>query len=301
MPFVYSPRYFADIGWHVFPITKYRELYDKLCQDHTFRNEQFVEPLPASRAELALAHSHEYLDDLRCLRCNHRTGASELPITTEIIDLFTLAAGGTILSSQIALEHGWCLHLNGGFHHAFSDRAEGFCYINDLAVAARSVTQRNPGARIAIIDCDLHQGNGTAHIFSDDPSIFTFSIHQRDLYPIKQKSDLDIHLPIHTGDEKYCSLLNDALTNIFSTFQPDFVFYQAGADPYINDQLGSLSLSFAGLTVRDELVLNACKKAGAPVAITLGGGYALERKDTVSIHFNTCLAALKCFRINEFA
>lgn len=176
-----------------------------------------------------------------------------------------------------------------------ADKAEGFCYINDLAVAAKFLQQQNLAKRIAIIDCDLHQGNGTAAIFKDDGSVFTFSIHQRDLYPIKQTSDLDIHLPIHIADEEYMNHLKFAIPQIINEFQPDFVLYQAGADPYKNDQLGSLSLSINGLRQRDEYVFGQCKAVDVPVATTFGGGYAYKTEDTIQIHCNTCLAAKDIF------
>lgn len=295
MPFVYSPRYYADIGYHVFPITKYRLVYEKLKNEARIPDKEFYEPEPATEAELSLVHTREYLDDLKNCRWTPRTYYSELPISSEIIELFILAAGGTILAGRLAWQFNWAVHLCGGFHHAFADKAEGFCYINDLAVAVRVLQKEGLVKRVAIIDCDLHQGNGTAVIFQNDPSVFTFSIHQRDLYPIKEKSDLDIHLPNGVTDEEYLEHLRNHLPGIFQKFKPEIVLYQAGADPYLEDQLGSLKLTIEGLKQRDTYIFNLCKQNHVQVAVTLGGGYAFNTDDTVQIHYNTCILAREIF------
>lgn len=291
MAFIYSKHYYADIGVHVFPIIKYREVYEKLIRSGDFDPSDFLEPEPARDDQLGLIHTREYLQDLQNCAWTPRTIYSELPISKEIVHLFRLAAGGTILACREAIKQGWAVHLCGGFHHAFADKAEGFCYINDLAVAARVIQTEGLVRKIAIVDCDLHQGNGTAKIFQKDDSVFTFSMHQRDLYPVKEKSDLDMHLPIGVTDDAYLSHLEKALTQIMVEFQPGFVLYQAGADPYEQDQLGSLSLTIEGLKKRDTYVFETCKKKGVPVAVTLGGGYAFHTDDTVQIHYNTCEAA----------
>ena len=205
-----------------------------------------------------------------------------------------LSAGGTILAGRLALEGGWAMHLGGGFHHAFADKAEGFCYINDLAVGVRALQREGRISRAAVVDCDLHQGNGTARIFSGDDAVFTFSIHQRDLYPAKERSDLDIHLADGTGDDAYLTLLENALPQVFES-RPNLVLYQAGADPYRDDLLGSLALTMEGLRERDRMVFTACRAAGVPAAGTLGGGDARRVDDTVAIHLGTCLAAREVF------
>lgn len=292
--YVYSPAYYADFGPHVFPVEKYRLLYAAL-REAGEPDERFAEPAPASRRELELVHTPAYLDDLQACRWTERTRWSELPLTPEIVRLFVLSAGGTILASRLALERSWAMHLCGGFHHAFADRAEGFCYVNDLAVAVRVLQGEGTIARAAVLDCDLHQGNGTARIFQDDESVFTFSIHQRDLYPEKERSDLDIHLPDGTGDAPYLAHLRRVLPGILERARPDLVLYQAGADPYRDDQLGGLALSLEGLYERDRLVFEACAAAGVAVAGTLGGGYARRVADTVAIHAGTCRAARDTF------
>ena len=295
MAFIYSSRYYADIGFHVFPIVKYQKVFGKLVKEAGLTASNFLEPAPATEAELLLVHTPEYLQDLTDCAWTERTSYSELPISKQIIDVFKLAAGGTVLACREALKKGWAVHLNGGFHHAFADKAEGFCYVNDLAVAAKAIQKEGLLEKVAIIDCDLHQGNGTAVIFQGDDSVFTFSIHQRDLYPVKQKSDLDIHLPIDTGDEAFLNHLQSSIPGILSEFNPDLVLYQAGADPYKNDQLGNLSLTVGGLKQRDKFLFEECKSRNIPVAVTLGGGYAVNTEDTVQIHFNTCESALEIF------
>jgi len=295
MSFIYSNQYYADIGFHVFPILKYQQVFEKLVEEASLNDSDFFEPAPATDPELLLIHTPEYLQDLADCTWTERTSYSELPISKEIIDLFKLAAGGTILACREAFKKSWAVHLSGGFHHAFADKAEGFCYVNDLAVAAKTIQNEGLLKKVAIIDCDLHQGNGTARIFQGDRNVFTFSIHQRDLYPAKQKSDLDIHLPIGTTDEEYLRHLQSAIPGILDEFNPDLVLYQAGADPYKNDQLGNLSLTISGLKQRDRFLFEECKGRNIPVAATLGGGYAVNTEDTVQIHFNTCKRALEIF------
>ncbi len=292
--FVYADGYYADIGVHVFPVGKYRVVTQQL-HARGIIGENLIEPQPASKADLLLVHDQDYVEDLIRARSTERTASSELPISKAIIQASLLATGGTIRACEQELEKGCAINLAGGFHHAFPDHAEGFCYVNDMAVAVRRVQKQRKGIRVAIIDCDLHQGNGTAFIFKDDESVYTFSIHQRDLYPPKQDSSWDIHLKNGVGDEEYLAQLEKAVPAIIEKFKPDFVLYQAGADPYEGDQLGDLRLSIEGLKRRDDLVFDECKKHGVPVAALLGGGYALDTNDTVTIHVNTCLSAVEHF------
>ena len=213
-----------------------------------------------------------------------------------MVRLFYLATGGTIKTAEIAREKGWGVHIGGGFHHAQAAKAEGFCYINDLAVAARHYLQLYHSERVLIIDLDLHQGNGTAKICQADTHIFTFSMHEEDNYPVKEKSDLDI--PLYSGmtDEIYLQKLDDALHTILQRFSPNIILYQAGADPYYEDQLGNLALTKDGLRKRDRMVLEFVQKLNVPIVTTLGGGYALDTDDTVDIHVATCLAHKVAFR-----
>ena len=291
--FIYSKRYFADLEGHVFPIEKYKLLHEKLIKNNLASEKDFLEPEMPSHEDLLLVHTKEYLEDLYKLKSSHRTIYSELPLTKEIVDLFILSAGGTILAARIALEEKISLHIGGGWHHAFPDKAEGFCYINDVAIAIKKLKKENIIKKPAVIDCDLHQGNGTAFTFKDDKDVFTFSIHQENLYPTKQKSSLDIGLDDFADDNEYLSNLEYALNIIFDKFKPDFVFYLAGADPYEDDQLGLLKISMDGLKKRDELVFSKCKKIRIPVAVTLAGGYARNTEDTVNIHYNTCKSVVE--------
>ncbi|MFQ5799125.1 MAG: histone deacetylase [Bacteroidota bacterium] len=289
--FVYSDGFYTDIGVHVFPVSKYRLVYLQLCNLGVIGN-NLLEPRPASQEDLLLAHEKQYVEDLLNARSTQRTSSSELPISKEIVQAFLLAAGGTMRACEEALKIGCAVNLAGGFHHAFPDHAEGFCYVNDMAVAVRRLQRQRKGIRVAVIDCDLHQGNGTAFIFNDDDNVYTFSIHQRDLYPPKQNSSWDIHLENGTRDKEYLGHLEKAVPQIIEKFKADFVLYQAGADAYEKDQLGDLRLSIEGLKMRDDLIFGECKNHGLPVAALLGGGYATDTNETVTIHVNTCLAAV---------
>ena len=245
-------------------------------------------PAPASRAELELVHTPAYLDDLFAARLTPRTLFSEMPLSPEIARAFALAAGGSILAARTALDRrGAAMNAGGGFHHAFADHAEGFCYINDVALAVRAMQREGRIRRAAVIDCDLHQGNGTAHIFGGDESVFTFSIHEENLYPVKQRSDLDVGLPSFAGDDVYLEHVRSCVPAVLDRHGAELVVYVAGADPFAGDQLGTLQLSIAALAERDRVVLGECETRGLPVAVLLAGGYAARTEDTVTIHANT--------------
>ena len=294
---VWSPRYACDIGAHVFPTAKYEGVFRALVAAGDLADDAAaLEPPPTTRALLAAAHDPAYLDDLEALRWTPRTQYSELPLTREIVDAFALAASGTTQAARLALQQGAAAHLGGGLHHAYAGHAEGFCYINDLAVAARTLLDESRVQRIAVVDLDVHQGNGTADIFASEPAVFTLSLHQERNYPTpKASSDLDVGLDDGTGDDAYLAALAPALERVW-TFAPELVLYQAGADPYENDQLGGLKLSFAGLEARDRAVIDGCARRGIPVVTTLGGGYAYRLEDTVRIHATTSRLALAVAR-----
>jgi len=285
--FVYSPAYYCDIGSHVFPVVKFRMLYERLRSDRELRDAVFLAPDPLSRADLELVHTPAYVDDILACKTTTRTMRSELPISEEIIRAYLVGSGGTVLAAQKALETGGAMNLTGGFHHCFPDHAEGFCYVNDVAVAAKKLQVTGAVKKAAVIDCDLHQGNGTAFIFRDDPTVFTFSIHQENNYPIKQQSDVDVGLRDGTGDDEYLEHLRLNIPPILSEFKPGVVFYLAGADPYAEDQLGGLRLTMDGLKRRDEYVIGECLRRGIRVAVVVAGGYAFDTDDTVQIHHNT--------------
>jgi acetoin utilization deacetylase AcuC-like enzyme len=286
IPIVYSPRYLADLQGHVFPIEKYRLIVERLEAEGILG--EVVEPQAATREELELVHTPEYLDDLLAARWTARTASSEMALTEEIARAFLLGAGGSITAARLALERGGpAMNVGGGLHHAFPEHAEGFCYINDVALAVKMMLHEGRVERAAVIDCDLHQGNGTAVIFAEDARVFTFSIHEEHLYPVKQRSDLDVGLPSFAGDDVYLPPLRKYVPQILDKHRPQFVAYVAGADPYAGDQLGSLQLTLEGLAERDRIVLGGCRERGIPVAILLAGGYAARTEDTVTTHVNT--------------
>ena len=294
--FVFHPAYTCDIGPHVFPILKYEKTYAALMRTGLVPEDDWFTPAPASREALLRVHTPEYLDDFFGVRWTRRTATSELPISEEIVNAYALGAGGTILAAEKALERGFAANLGGGFHHAFADHAAGFCYLNDIAIAIRHLQASQSIHRAAVIDCDLHQGNGTARIFHGDDTVFTFSIHQENNYPVKEESDLDIGLEDETGDAEYLTRLEEALPGVFERSRADFVVYQAGADPYEHDVLGGLAISLAGLARRDRLVIEACAVRQIPVVATFGGGYAQKLADTVAIHTTTCRTLIEVGR-----
>ena len=289
---VYSADYTCDIGPHVFPMDKFRLVRDELVAAGDVAAAAILEPAPATAEELARVHTREYLEDLEHLRWTERTMYSELPLERDIVRAYVLAAGGTLLAARQSLARGAGINLGGGFHHASPARAEGFCYINDLAVAVRALLHEGRVRRAAVVDLDVHQGNGTAIVFQGDPGVFTLSIHQENNYPVpKAHSSLDVGLPDRTGDGEYAERLEQALAAVWS-FEPGIVLYQAGADPYRDDQLGGLALTHAGLAARDRMVIEGCRSRGIPFVVTLGGGYARALADTLRIHLQTCRLAL---------
>jgi acetoin utilization deacetylase AcuC-like enzyme len=289
---VWSAGYQCDIGMHVFPVEKYQLVRDALERSGDLARADVLEPPPATRELLELAHDAAYLDDLEALRWTPRTQYSELPLETDIIRAFSLAASGTTLAAREALVRGRAVHVGGGLHHAYAGHAEGFCYINDLAVAARAVRREGRAERVAVVDLDVHQGNGTAHIFRGEPEVFTLSVHQERNYPVpKEAGDLDVALPDGTDDAGYRRALEPALERVWA-HRPQLVLYQAGADPYREDLLGGLALTLEGLEARDALVLEGCAARGIAVVTTLGGGYARAVADTVRIHATTCRRTL---------
>ena len=295
MRFVYSDRYKIDIGAHVFQTEKYGMVRDNLLATNQAIPTDFIEPPDPNMDDIRLVHTKEYVDDMLQLRWSPRTVRSELPLTAEVVQGFMLFASGTVAACRLALEDKVAMHIGGGFHHAFADHGEGFCYVNDIAVGIRKMQLEKRIVRAAVIDCDLHQGNGTARIFQGDTNVFTFSIHQERLYPIKERSDLDIGLDEETGDDVYNEQLQNVVGRILAQHKPELVVYVAGADPFKYDQLGALRLTKRGLAFRDRLVIEACYKRGIPVAPVTAGGYALDPKDTADIHTNTareCLRAL---------
>ncbi|MDP9147684.1 MAG: histone deacetylase [Acidobacteriota bacterium] len=295
LPFkiVYHPRYDLNLGAHVFPSQKYRLIAEKLLSDGIATKEDFVQPSPASDADLLRVHTADWV---RKLKTGTLTASElmklEVPYSPELAEAVWLAAGGTILAAQLALRNGFGSNLSGGFHHAYAGHGEGFCAIHDVAVAVRRLQADGQIKKAMIVDTDVHHGNGTAAIFRDDDSVFTISIHQENNYPAhKPPSSVDLNMVDRADDEEYLAALIPAVQTSLERFRPDIVFYVGGADPYCEDQLGGLSLSKKGLQMRDRQVFEAVRSRGIPVATTLAGGYARRVEDTVLIHVNTIVAA----------
>jgi acetoin utilization deacetylase AcuC-like enzyme len=296
--FVYSDIY--DASWldHIFPVRKYRLTYERLLAEGIAAPGDFREPVAATREELERVHAPEYLDDLDRF-AEIGFGAEEVfeaPLTREILEGVIASAGGTILACRLAARAGAGMNLAGGYHHAFRDRGEGFCFVNDVAVGVAAALAEGLAERVMVVDCDVHQGNGTARIFQGDARVFTLDIHQERNYPVKERASLDIGLDDGTGDDEYLRLLGGALEHHLPEFAPGLVLYDAAADPYCEDRLGGLALTKDGLARRDDLVLGAARDAGACVAVVLGGSYPPDVNDAVDIHVETARRLKQMFR-----
>src|SRR5450432_1938062 len=290
---VYHEQYDLHLGEHVFPSKKFKWLHDRLINTGFAEASDFTAPEPAADDDVLLVHSREWVAKLRSGTLSYQDILQlEIPYSRQMVEAFWLAAGGTILAARLALKAGVGFNIGGGFHHAFPEHGEGFCAINDIAIAVRRLQHDGAIKRAMVVDCDVHHGNGTAAIFSGDTSVFTLSIHQYNNYPsVKPLSSLDIHLADGIGDAEYIHRLSNGYRAALTMFQPDLVLYAAGADPFFEDQLGGLSLTFDGLRERDRLVIWTALSHKIPVAIVLAGGYARCVEDTVTIHANTAEVA----------
>ena len=297
MQVFYSPRYYADIGQgHIFPIRKFELVRDRLLAEGTLHLDDMIEPSPATVEQVLLVHTEDYVSRL----CSGTLTPKELrrlglPWSESLVRRSFYAVGGTIAAAHAALIEGYGSNLAGGTHHSFADRGEGFCVLNDAAVAIRLLRKEGLIQRAAIVDCDVHQGNGTATIFADDADTFTFSIHGANNYPLfKARSTLDIELPDGTADDAYFASLTNYLPTVFA-FDPDLVFYLAGADPHAGDKLGRLALTIDGLRERDLCVLRECYERELPVVTVMSGGYGKDINDTIEIHCNTIRSVKEVF------
>ena len=289
----YSDGYDLNIGTHVFPAVKFRLIRERLLQEGVASVDDFVEPAPAAMEDVLRVHTREWAFGLRNGTITyHDILRLEIPYSSRMVDAVLLAAGGSIEAARLALRDGVGVNLTGGFHHAFAGHGEGFCALNDVAIAIRALQARGEIQRAMVVDVDVHQGNGTAAIFRHDPSVFTLSMHQWENYPeTKPFSNIDVHLPDGTGDATYLKLLERVLVPALDGFKPDLICYVAGSDPYLEDKLGGLALTIDGLRQRDELVYGLARARRVPVMMTLAGGYAVLVGDTVTIHTNTVKAA----------
>src|SRR5215469_1824330 len=321
---IYSDAYYLPIGNHVFPAEKYRRVHDRLISTAVADESDFLAPQPASDQDILLVHKPEYVHKLRTGTLSPREEMEmEIPYSRDLVDAFWLAAGGSILAARQCLIDRAAISIGGGFHHAFPDHGEGFCMIHDVAVAICRLQRDEKICTAMTVDCDVHQGNGTAAIFAGTrtaseplPSVagsmlkstgtkmrgahpgdvFTISLHQHNNYPAwKPHSSIDVDLPDGIGDDDYLAWLDNALSSGLRQFDPDLICYIAGADPYREDQLGGLALTIEGLKKRDELLFRVAKARRIPVMTTLAGGYAQRVEDTVTIHCNTVIAAKEVF------
>ena len=293
----YSPHYYADIGDdHVFPIKKFELVRDILLAEETLIPLQIVEPNSVMDSDVLLIHTKDYVKRLKSGDLTKpEIRKLGLPWSKSLVRRTFLAVSGTIGAARSALNSGVSSNLAGGTHHAFPDRGEGFCVLNDVAIAIRVLQRETEARRFLIVDCDVHQGNGTAYIFRDDEEVFTFSMHGAKNFPLrKEVSDLDIELEDGVGDEVFHDVLSEALERIIQ-HSPDLIFYLAGADPHVGDKLGRLNLSIPGLKKRDEIVLEFAKREAIPIVTVMSGGYSKDINDTVEIHCNTVRAATEVF------
>jgi acetoin utilization deacetylase AcuC-like enzyme len=295
---LFSDHYVIDLpSHHMFPIQKYRMLREHLLAERTLSPEDLLEPTLAAPTDVRLVHTEEYWKQLTSgtlpEKAIRRLG---LPWSEALVRRSRASVQGTLTAARIAIRDRVAVNLAGGTHHAFPDRGEGYCVLNDIAIAIRCLQRDAWMQRMAIIDCDVHQGNATAAIFSDAQDVYTFSIHGANNYPlVKVPGSLDISLPDGTDNDEYLCALEPVIAKILTEFRPGLVFYLAGVDPHERDRLGRLRLTHEGLRRRDELVLQACRDAGIPVAVTLGGGYGKDIQDTVEAHCNTVRAARAIF------
>ena len=325
LPFklIYSDDYYLPIGSHVFPAEKYQRIHKRLLETGVADQKDFVKPQPASDQDILLVHTPQYVHKLKTGTLTAREELEmEIPYSPELVRAFWLAAGGSMLAADFALNEQVAFNIGGGFHHAFPDHGEGFCMIHDVAVAIRRMQRDDKITRAMTVDCDVHQGNGTAAIFAGvrvpsnplpsaapvtvaapaklrsahDGDVFTISLHQENNYPaFKPPSSIDVDLPDEIGDDDYLAWLDNALSSGLRQFDPELICYIAGADPYKEDQLGGLNLTIEGLKRRDELMFRVAKARGVPVMVTFAGGYAQKVEDTVTIHCNTVVAAKEVF------
>lgn len=284
---------------HRFPMAKYRLLRERIEQSSIREHIKLLVPHATTDEELQLVHTAEYISRLLDGKLSdveeRRIG---FPWSEKMIERSRRSTGASIDAGFSALKDKVSVNLAGGTHHAFPDSGQGYCVFNDVCVAARVLRNGGRIQRALLIDCDVHQGNGSAAICKDDDSIFTLSVHCEKNFPFrKTDGDLDVGLPIGTSDDEYLAALNKCLDQTFSQFQPDIAFYVSGADPYIGDRLGQLSLSKSGLAERDRIVFQRCRDLQLPIVVTMAGGYSPDINDIVDIHFQTVSLALEHFKV----
>lgn len=274
---------------HRFPMEKYALLPEQLLFEGSITKEQLFRPEPLNEAEILLVHDSQYWYSLRNLTITEREmRKTGFPLSEALVNREILIAGGTWQAAKYALEFGVALNVAGGTHHAFRDRGEGFCLLNDIALAAELLRYNKLAKKVLVVDLDVHQGNGTAALFTGRSDVFTFSMHGKKNYPHhKEKSHLDIELDDGTGDNAYLGILGEVLPGLIATEQPDFLFFQSGVDVLASDKLGRLNLSMQGCKERDQMVMELAAKHQIPLVVVMGGGYSPRVADVVEAHANT--------------
>lgn len=304
MKVFHSDRFVVPLpGDHRFPMAKYGLLRRAVEASRLLREGELEEPVAATDAEILRVHRPDYLTRVtNGVLTRQEMRRIGFPWSRELVERSRRSVGGTLGACRSALVDGLAVNLAGGTHHAFADRGEGYCVFNDVAIAARAVQAEERVERIVVVDCDVHQGNGTAAIFRGDPSVFTFSIHGRNNFPFRKEiSDIDVALADGVGDGDYLEALERGLRQALAASRAELAVYVAGADAYAGDRLGRLALSRAGLAARDRMVLDHCRRAGIAVAVVMGGGYAADVEAIVEIHLQTVRAAVELARVAERA
>lgn len=274
---------------------KYALLHQRVHEANLVPPEDLITAPPADDRDILRVHLPDYWEKVVTGTLSEKEiRRIGFPWSPGLVERTRRSVGATLAACRSALQEGFSANLAGGTHHAYPDHGEGYCVLNDVAIAARAMQVEGRAQRVVVIDCDVHQGNGTAAIFSDDPSVYTFSMHGKKNFPFhKEASDLDIALPDGCDDGGFLAALQDGLDSVMRSFQADLGIYIAGADPYLDDRLGKLSLTKAGLLERDRLVFERCLDEGLPLAIVMGGGYARQVEDTVDIQFQTVRLAVE--------
>ncbi len=282
---------------HRFPMIKYELIPEQLIRENTCTEKNFFNPDKVDDFTVLLTHQKEYFERFKSLDLSKKEIREiGFPLSKDLVKRELQIADGTIKGVHYSIEHGISMNIAGGTHHAFYDRGEAFCMLNDQAIAANYLINKGLSKRILIIDLDVHQGNGTASLFSSNNNVFTLSFHGKKNYPFrKEKSDLDIEFDDKTNDEKYLKILKETIPKVMDDFNPDFIFYLSGVDVLENDKLGRLSLTINGCKERDRYILDMCKKNSIPVQISMGGGYSVVLKNIIEAHSNTFRLAQEIF------
>ncbi len=282
---------------HRFPMSKYEVLPQQLLHEGTLQESNFFQPSPMTEERIVRTHDKAYWEKLKSMQLTEReVRRTGFPLTEALVNREVTIVNGTVRCAEYALQYGAAMNIAGGTHHAFTDRGEGFCLLNDIALGAHHLLDNGLAEKILVVDLDVHQGNGTARIFRDDPRVFTFSMHGANNYPLfKENSDLDIGLADGTSDRFYLNTLDRNLKTLLEEVEPDFIFFQSGVDILDTDRLGRLGVTRAGCKERDRLVLTAAKENGIPLVASMGGGYSHDFRDIIEAHANTYRLAQEIF------